>query len=61
MATSSIFETVRITDPKRAEEFIDALDASANEFAGKKSTDQIPTISDLDEIRKLMRKRFPDI
>lgn len=30
MATSSIFTTVRISDPKRAEAFINALDAAAN-------------------------------
>lgn len=30
MATSSIFAKVRISDPKKAEAFIDALEASEN-------------------------------
>jgi len=31
MATSSIFANVKITDPKKAEAFVNALEASANE------------------------------
>lgn len=30
MATSSIFANVKITDPKKAEAFINAMDAAAN-------------------------------
>jgi len=35
MATSSIFANVRITDPKKAESFVNALEASAKEPKGK--------------------------
>ena len=37
MATLSIFANVKITDPKKAEVFIDALDASAKEPKRKPS------------------------
>ena len=32
MATSSIFANVRITDPKKAEMFVEALDASSRDL-----------------------------
>lgn len=57
MATSSIFVNVKITDPKKAEVFIDALDASAKEPKRKPSVPDIPILSDVDEIRRLMAKR----
>jgi hypothetical protein len=60
MATSSIFANVKITDPKKAEIFINALDASANEPKRKPSAPEIPVLSDVDAIRKLMEKRFSD-
>ena len=37
MATSSIFAKVRISDPKKAEAFIDALEASENKPKRKSS------------------------
>ena len=39
MATSSIFANVKIIDPKKAEVFIDALDASAKEPKRKPKID----------------------
>lgn len=58
MATSSIFANVKITDPKKAEAFISALEASANTRESKPSAPDIPVLSDIDEICKLMSKRF---
>lgn len=58
MATSSIFANVRITDPKKAEAFVDALEASAKEPKGKPSAPIIPTVTDLNAIRGLMAKRL---
>lgn len=57
MATSSIFVNIKIMDPKKAESFIEALEASANAPKRKPSAPDIPVVSDLDEIRKLMAKR----
>lgn len=57
MATSSIFAQVKITDPKKAEAFVNALDASAKDPKRKPSAPVIPTVTDLDEIRKIMSKR----
>ena len=61
MATSSIFANVKITDPKKAEDFINALDASANEPIRKTSAQRIQILSDPEAIRKFMSRRFPDV
>lgn len=58
MATSSIFANVRITDPKKAEAFVNALEASANDPKVKPSAPIIPTLTDVNAIRKLMAKRL---
>lgn len=59
MATSSIFARVRIDDPKKAEAFIDALEASENKPKRKPSISVRPPMTDIDEIKKFMTKRFP--
>ena len=56
MATSSIFTNVKITDPKKAKAFIEVLEASENDPKVEPSAPIIPTITDLDEIRKIMAK-----
>lgn len=56
MATSSIFTNVKITDPKKAEAFINALDASANE-PKKAKTVEPSLVTDLNELRRMMAKR----
>ncbi|MCD8299980.1 MAG: hypothetical protein LUC41_02190 [Clostridiales bacterium] len=61
MATSSIFANVKITEPKKAEAFVDALEASANEPIRKPSTPDIPVVTNADDIRTLMAKRFSDL
>ena len=58
MATSSIFANIKINDPEKAEAFVSALEASANDPKVKPSAPIIPTITDLDLIRKLMAKRL---
>ncbi|MBE6658642.1 MAG: hypothetical protein E7604_09385 [Ruminococcaceae bacterium] len=57
MATSSIFAHVKITDPQKAEAFVNALEASENDPKVKPSAPVIPTLTDLDAIRRLMAKR----
>ncbi len=61
MATSSIFANVKITDPKKAEVFVDILEASANEPKRRPSTPDIPIVTNPDTIRELMAKRFPNL
>ena len=56
MATSSIFANVIITDPIKAEAFIDALDAAADTPKEKKA----PTnalVTDIEKIRAMMAKK----
>lgn len=57
MATSSIFANVRITDPKKAEMFVEALDASSHDLKHDPKTPSIPQLKDLNAIRKMMSKR----
>lgn len=57
MATSSIFANVKITDPKKAEAFINALDASANEPKKKAAAPAHTFVTDANEIRRMMAKR----
>lgn len=57
MATSSIFVNVKITDPKQVERFMDALEESEKAQINKSSTLPIPILRDLDEIRKLARRK----
>lgn len=56
MPTSSIFTNIVITDPKKAEKFIDALEASSHDPVWKPTSDVKP-LKDEEEIRKLMGKR----
>lgn len=59
MATSSIFAKVRIDNPKSVESFIDALEASESKPGRKPSMLVKPPVTDIDEIKKFMAKRFP--
>ena len=58
MATSSIFINIKITDSEKAEAFVSALEASANDPKLEPSAPIIPTLTDLNAIRKLMAKRL---
>ena len=54
MATSSIFTSVKITDPKKAENFAEALDVSAHETERTFVQSDIPLVTNIEEIRKFM-------
>lgn len=57
MATSSILTSVKITDPKKIESFIKALDASAADPKREPSAQVSRQMTNIDEIRRLMSKR----
>ncbi len=57
MATSSIFTNIVISDPKKAEKFIDALEASSRDPEWKPTTPVKPPLTDIEAIRRLMAKR----
>ena len=54
MATSSILTNIKITDPKKAEDFAEALDISAHEPERRSSKPIIPLVTNIGEIRKFM-------
>lgn len=54
MATSSIFANVLIADPRQAEAFAEALDASAMDPERMPSASVIPLVTNIDEIGKFM-------
>lgn len=58
MATSSIFANIKITETIKAERFVDALEASANEPKRVPSKQVKPPLTDSDAIRELMAKRI---
>lgn len=60
MPTSSIFTNVKITDPKKAEAFINALDEAADAPYEKKERGESHILTDHEEIRKLMEKGLKD-
>ena len=57
MPTSSIFENIIISEPEKAERFINALDASSYDPVWEPETQVTPPLTDAEEIRKLMAKR----
>lgn len=57
MATSSIFANVKITDPRKAEAFIDALDAAANAPKKEAKTSTNSLVTDAEKIKMMMAKR----
>lgn len=57
MATSSIFANIRITDPKKAEAFVEALDESARDPERVPSASVIPLVTNIDDVRKFMTVR----
>ncbi len=54
MATSSILTNIKITDPKKVEDFVEALDISAHEPERIPSKPIIPFVTNIGEIRKFM-------
>ena len=60
MATSSIFTNIVISDPKKAEKFIDALEVSSRDLEWKPTTSVKPPLTDTEAIRRLMSKRVQE-
>ena len=58
MATSSIFANVKITDPKKAQAFINALDAAANSPKGKAKDTTHSLVTDPEKLKMMMDKRM---
>ena len=54
MATSSILTNIKITDPKKAADFAEALDISAHEPERTSTRPVIPLVNNIEEIRKFM-------
>lgn len=54
MATSSILTNIKITDPKKVEDFVETLDISAHEPERIPSKPIIPLVTNIGEIRKFM-------
>ena len=57
MATSSILTNVIIRDPKKAEAFADALEASSRDPKRKPSAPAIPVLRDADAIRRFLAEK----
>ena len=57
MQNSNIVTNVKITDHKKAEAFINALDEAANASYKKKERGESHILTDHEEIRKLMERR----
>ena len=56
MPTSSIFSVVRITDPEKAEAFVEALDVSSRD-SEPSTPSHIPQLRDIEAIRRMMGRR----
>lgn len=57
MATSSILTNVIIRNPKKAEAFADALEASSRDPKRRPSASAIPVLRDADAIRIFLAKK----
>ncbi|MCI9099460.1 MAG: hypothetical protein HFH58_06300 [Lachnospiraceae bacterium] len=57
MATSSIFANIKISDPKKAETFVEALEASIADPAPQINIPKEAVLSEHDKIRELWSKR----
>ena len=57
MATSSIFANVKITDPKKIEAFVNAIEASIADPMPTSDTPRNTVLSDPDVIKALWNKR----
>lgn len=60
MATSSIFESVKIDDPKNVEAFIKAMDAAMRDQENRPETESKQVLSDPEAIKELFLKGSND-
>lgn len=58
MATSSILENVRLTGSQEIEEFVNALETSAQDSGFDYSSPKYEFVTDKNEIMQIMRKRY---
>ncbi len=57
MATSSIFANIKITEPEKAEAFVEALEASIADPMPASNIPQKTVLSNPDKIREILAKR----
>lgn len=57
MATSSIFANIKITEPKKIEAFVDAIEASIADPMPPSGFPKKTVLSDPDKIREILLKR----
>lgn len=57
MATSSILTELVIEDPKKAEEFINALEMSSQEPVCSPSAPSIPILDSVEDIRRFLERK----
>lgn len=57
MAMSSIFTNIVIDDPKKVEDFVNALEMSGRDPAWKSTAPVNPPLTAINKIRKLMAKK----
>lgn len=57
MATSSIFANIKITEPKKIEAFVDAIEASIADPMPPSGFQKKTVLSDPDKIREILSKR----
>ncbi len=57
MATSSIYANIKITEPEKAEAFVDALEASIADPMPVSNTPKKTALSNPDKIREILAKR----
>ena len=58
MATSSILENVKITDPKEIDDFVQALEQSEGEAKIDASAPSYEFVTDKESIMKILQKRY---
>ena len=58
MATSTILESVKITDPKETEAFINALEESEKNLKSDVLNPSYEFVTNPEEIRKILNKKY---
>ena len=58
MATSSILENVKLTDPKEIDDFVQALEQSEGEPKLDASAPMYEFVTDKESIMKILKKRY---
>ena len=56
MATSSIIEDIRVNNPKAIEAFVEAMEASAQQYHPRTPDEQSAVVSDPERIKSFVQK-----